>query len=77
MYTGHELKAVRTETLGMTQEEMARELGVSRPTLSSWENAGEEYVGRIVYLSVQALLRLPDTRSWGQDGLQTFRSLAG
>ncbi|MAM06489.1 MAG: hypothetical protein CMF05_03250 [Hyphomonas sp.] len=35
MYTGQELKAVRTETLGMTQEEMARELGVSRPTLSS------------------------------------------
>lgn len=72
MLTGGELKKIRTETLGWTQEALARELGVSRPTVSAWEKSEDEIVGRMVFLSVQALLHLPNTRSWGDAGLDTY-----
>jgi transcriptional regulator with XRE-family HTH domain len=72
MLTGEELKAIRTNTLGWTQKALARELGVSRPTISAWEKSGDAPVERMVFLSIQALLHLPHTRSWGDTGLDTY-----
>lgn len=72
MITGNELKAIRKEKLGLTQDMLARELGVSRPTVSAWEKIGDDFVDRMVFLSVHALLYLPYTRSWGAEGLDTF-----
>lgn len=58
---GEEFKAARKE-LGMTQVQIAAELGVSRATVVGWEKSKEPYLGRMVYLGLQALLRLEDTR---------------
>ena len=57
--SGAELKKVRRD-LGFSQDDLARELGVSRPTVSAWEKL--EYVDRIVFLAINAVLKLPNLR---------------
>ena len=69
--TGTDFKAIRKQ-LGLTQQAMAKELGVSRPTISAWEKQGEGHLDRMVYLAVQALVHLPKTRRYGADGHHTF-----
>jgi DNA-binding XRE family transcriptional regulator len=56
--TGNDFKDIRRR-LGLTQQGMAEELGVSRPTIISWEKQGEGHLDRMVYLAIQALVRLP------------------
>ena len=69
--TGTDFKAIRKQ-LGLTQQAMAEELGVSRPTIIGWERQGDEHLNRMVYLAIQALVRLPETRRFGADGHLTF-----
>ena len=66
--TGNELRDWRLE-MAMTQEELAAELGVSRPTLSGWEKRGDLSVGRLVYLAIQALTKNPMLRMNYRDGI--------
>jgi transcriptional regulator with XRE-family HTH domain len=69
--TGNDFKAIRKQ-LGLTQQAMAEELGVSRPTISGWEKQDEGHLDRLIYLAVQALLKIPETRRFGADGHLTF-----
>jgi transcriptional regulator with XRE-family HTH domain len=66
--TGAELKKWRM-IAGFKQEELAKELGVSRPTLSAWENRGDEPVDRLVHLAIQALAENPTLRMNYRDGI--------
>lgn len=68
--TGSELRAWR-KAMGWNQQHLASELRVSRPTVSAWESK-DDYIPRLVYLAVQALERLPDLRSEGNDGIATY-----
>lgn len=70
--TGKELRR-RRKALGWTQEHLARELEITRATLSAWEGRGEESVPRTASLSIEALSRLPDTRTWADDGIDPLR----
>ena len=73
--TGHELRE-RRSALGWTQEHLARELDITRATLSGWESRKDGPVPRTAELAVHALSRLPDTRSWADDGLDPLRVVA-
>lgn len=55
---GHELKQAR-KSLGLTQAELAKELGVSRPTLISWEQRAEDWVPKMTKLAMLALIHVP------------------
>lgn len=50
----HRIRSLR-ETLGLTQEEFARELGVSFTTVSRWEN-GHGKPSRLAQRQIQDLL---------------------
>lgn len=65
--TGLDLQELR-KSLGLTQELLAKELGVSRPTISVWEKADKVPNSRLIELAFEALKRLPDTRNWHRDG---------
>lgn len=71
LITGQDLKSIR-KRLNLTQQEMAFELGVSRQTIISWEAKGEDYLDRIVFLAMKALVNIPETRRVGADGHLTF-----
>lgn len=66
--TGHELKAKR-KSLGLTQDLLAQELSVSRPTISIWEKRGDQAVDRIVFLAMEALTHNPELRVVIMDGV--------
>ena len=56
--TGAELRKYRKERLKMTQDELAQQLGVSRPTISSLEKRNGP-VGRLYILAIVALEHVP------------------
>lgn len=70
--TGPELQAKRKK-LSLTQEMLAKELEVSRPTIISWEKANTVPNGRLVELAIEALERFPDCRKWYKDGSYSGR----
>ena len=65
--TGLDIQTKR-RALGLTQEHLAKELGVSRPTISAWEKAENPPNARLIYLALTALERLPELRNWHRDG---------
>lgn len=66
--TGDDLRKWRTEA-GYKQEELATELGVSRPTLSAWENRKDKPIDRLVWLAISALEANPMLRLNYKDGV--------
>lgn len=70
--TGDELKQRRKEW-GLTQDLLARELGVSRPTISAWEKLGEDKIDRLVFLAIEALTKHPELQRVVQDGVRLSR----
>lgn len=66
--TGEELRQWRIEA-GYKQEDLATELGVSRPTLSAWENRKSKPIDRLVWLAVNALQANPMLRMSYKDGV--------
>jgi transcriptional regulator with XRE-family HTH domain len=66
--TGNQLRE-RRKLLGLSQDLLAKELRVSRPTISAWEARGTEAIDHLVFLAVEALSRNPDLRSYARDGL--------
>ena len=65
--TGLELR-IKRKSLSLTQELLAKELGVSRPTIVAWEKAENVPNGRLVELAITALEKLPEHRNWYKDG---------
>lgn len=54
------------DRMGWSQARLAKELGVSRATVISWEQG--ELMPRMVELSLVALETMPSTRRWFADG---------
>lgn len=71
--SGDELKLVRKK-MGLTQAQMAKELGVSRQTIATWEKEKDEWLDQIIFLAVQALTRLPDVRRYVFSENQAWKS---
>ena len=65
--TGLDFQLMR-KSLGLTQDLVAKELGVSRPTVSAWEKSEKVPNSRLVFLALEALKRVPELRSWHRDG---------
>lgn len=72
--TGHELRRIREELGYATQELLARELQVSRPTISAWEKR-EGKLDRVIELAVLALARHPEFRTIGGGGVDIERRI--
>lgn len=66
--TGNELRQ-RRQSLGLTQDLLAKEFRVSRQSISSWEKQGDESVDHIVSLAMEAICRCPELRSIVRDGI--------
>lgn len=49
--------------LGLTQAELARRLGVARPTVTRWEN-GSRRLSRMAALAFRSALQAKDLRPW-------------
>ena len=70
--TGDELRQVRLAMGYRTQDLLAKELRVSRPTIVAWEKT-ERDLDHIVWLAIEALARNPELRGVGDDGLDIGR----
>lgn len=53
------------ERLGLSQQGLARRLGVARVTVSRWEN-GTRRASKVTELALQGVLAAKATRSWQQ-----------
>jgi len=51
------------QRLGLTQQELARHLGVARVTVTRWEN-GTRRLSKIAALAIQSIAEAKDSRSW-------------
>jgi transcriptional regulator with XRE-family HTH domain len=49
--------------LGLSQQELARRLGVARATVTHWEN-GRRYPSKIAELAIQSIVETKDSRAW-------------
>jgi transcriptional regulator with XRE-family HTH domain len=49
--------------LGLSQQQLARRLGVARPTVTRWEN-GTRRPSRIAKLALDHIVEAKDGRSW-------------
>ena len=72
--TGDELRQIRLVMGYKTQDLLAKELRVSRPTIVAWEKS-ERDLDHIVWLAIEALARHPELRSIGANGLDTSRRI--
>jgi len=53
------------ERLGLSQQGLARRLGVARATVTRWEN-GQRRPSKVVALALRSVIEARDTRSWQQ-----------
>ncbi len=60
--TARKVRSVRRR-LGLTQEDLARRLGVARATVTRWEN-GTRRPSRIATLAFRSALEAKDLRAW-------------
>lgn len=72
--TGQELRRIREELGYATQDLFARELQVSRPTISAWERRTDR-LDRVIELAVLALARNPELRTIGGGGVDSERRI--
>lgn len=66
--TGNELKQMRTEELGLTQLQLAIELGVDPSTVAKWEQSKDQEISgsRMLALSLKGLCQeLADRKEKG------------
>jgi DNA-binding XRE family transcriptional regulator len=71
--TGSEFKQRRL-WLGLTQDHLAKEFGVSRVTISTWENLHEGSVPRVTALAMEAISRIPSLRTLLSDGIDLTKA---
>lgn len=51
------------EGLGLSQQQLARRLGVARATVTRWEN-GTRRPSKVAELALRSVIEAKDTRSW-------------